>query len=216
MAAPLVNAIGANNITGTSATIIGSINPQGLSGTWWFAAGLTSGLGTNSPTGTLAASSTPQTVTYEMTGLTAGTTYYYAVACSTSGGTVTSAPLSFTAADPSQATTPVGVPSVSIPHWQYPVRFNGGMGVVEQDTLEEVFSNVQTIVACSQGACPELPDFGVPDLFGQLAPIDPQRFVNAIQNLEPRASESAIAQTASPDSGEWRLSLTTQYAQQGG
>lgn len=109
---------------------------------------------------------------------------------------------------------PVGANSVPIPHWNFPLTFNTttGVGVVQQDTLDEVFANVQMIAVCPQGACPELPDTGVPPLvFGQ-APLDPQPVVDAIQAQEPRATETALSQAVGdPDLGSWLIALTTQY-----
>lgn len=102
-----------------------------------------------------------------------------------------------------------------IPHWNYPVTFTaaGGVGVVQQDTIEEVFANVQIIANCPVGSCPELPTIGVPSLaFGQ-APLDPSPIANAIQTQEPRATEIAASQgLGDADYGSWLIALTTQYA----
>lgn len=102
-----------------------------------------------------------------------------------------------------------------IPHWQYPATFNvaTGVGVVEQDTIGEVFANVQKIANCPVGACPEAPGIGVPSIvFGQV-PLDPTPIVNAIQAQEPRATIAALSQAmGDADFGTWVLSLTTQFA----
>lgn len=105
--------------------------------------------------------------------------------------------------------------SAPIPHWDYPVSFSiaTGVGVVQQDTLGEVFANVKMIVVCPQGACPELPEMGVPSLVFNQAPIDPAPLVEAIQAQEPRASETALSQgLGDADFGSWLISLTTAYA----
>lgn len=111
-------------------------------------------------------------------------------------------------------TGPASAP-VSIPHWNYPVTFNltTGVSAVQQDTLEEVFANVQMIAVCPQGACPEIPTMGVPSVvFGQ-APLNPAPIVAAIAAQEPRATETALSQAyGDPDYGTWLIGLTTKYA----
>jgi len=223
-ALPLVATVGVNNLTPTGVNLIGSVNPQGLAGTAWFAYGTTPQFGSVTGTQTLAANSIPQTLTATLTGLSTGVEYWFAMVGQTAGGTVTAPPVTFTPQIPqvvtnaSQPTVPTGTPAVSVPHYRFPVAFNTatGVGAVEQDTLDEVFSNVQMIAACPQGACPELPNFGVPSLaFGQ-APLDPSPLVAAIQQQEPRATEQAVSQQyGDPDGGAWLIALTTTYAGSG-
>ena len=76
---PLVATINISAITGTSASVAGSINPQGLSGSWWFAYGLTPALGTTTASTPITATSIPQTVFGSLTGLTTGDTYWVAL-----------------------------------------------------------------------------------------------------------------------------------------
>ena len=108
-----------------------------------------------------------------------------------------------------------GAGAVPVPHWNYPVTFSttNGVGVVQQDTLEEIFANVKMTVTCPQGACPELPDVGVPSVaFGQ-APIDPAPIVQAVQLQEPRATGTVISQAVGDATfGSWLIAHTTQYA----
>ena len=220
---PLVAMVAVNSITSTGATLVGSVNPQGLSGSWWFVYGTTPQFGSTAPSSSqpIAATSIPQTVSVAIAGLTTGATYYAAVVGFSSGGTVTSAPISFVAqvAQPvtnaSNVPAPLATPQVLIPHWKFPFTFtaSGGVGVVEQDTIDEVASNVATILACETGACPELPTFGRPDLTFGTAPLSPQALVAALQRQEPRASIAAVSQAlGDPNAGSWQINLTTQYA----
>lgn len=223
-AVPLVAMVGVNSVTNTGATLVGSVNPQGLSGTWWFVYGTTPQFGTTTATQNVSATSIPQTETLAVTGLTTGATYYAAIVASTAGGTITSAPITFVAQLPNPVTSPSNVPAasatpqVSIPHWQFPFTFNTatGVGVVEQDTIDEVSSNVGAILACQQGQCPELPTFGYVDPTFGSAPLDTRQLVAAIQRQEPRASETAVSQAlGDPNLGGWQINLTTRYAGSG-
>lgn len=100
-----------------------------------------------------------------------------------------------------------------IPHWNFPVTFNttSGVGAVQQGTLDEVFANVRTIIACPQGACPEIPSLGIPSVAFQPAPVNAQALVDAIQAQEPRAAQ-ALAMSGTTDLGQAVLNLTTQFA----
>lgn len=105
--------------------------------------------------------------------------------------------------------------TATTPHWNFPVTFNttGGVGVVEQDTLDEVFANVKMIAVCPQGACPELPAMGVPSVAFTSAPPDPAPITQAIELQEPRATQQVISQVLDqPYFGAWLLAHTTQYA----
>jgi hypothetical protein len=177
--------------------VIGSINTQGLSGSWWFDYGTTTALGTQTPNEPLTNVPVPQTVTADLTSLTTGTTYYFAVVGQTLGGTVVSAPISFIPEAPpivsnaSNPTVPSATAAVSIPHFGYPFIIQGNAAVVvEQGSFGEVISCVQTVLASQPNEIPELPDFGIPDpTFQQVTPsgIDASGIVAAINFWEPRA-----------------------------
>lgn len=218
---PLVTAVAATGITAATAGLVGSINPQGLSGSWWFVYGTTPQFGSVTTTQAVSATSIPQTVGATLTGLATGVTYWFALVGQTAGGTVTSAPVEFVPANPqvpvvaSNPATATTDPLVTIPHFAYPFQFTeDGMAVVEQDSLEEVFACVQMVAACPIGACPELPTFGIPDIAFSQAPVDAQSLADAIQQWEPRAAESAVSQLVD-DSGLTQIVLTTQYAGSG-
>lgn len=100
--APSVSTAPATGITSASATLNGSVNPDGLTTTWQFQYGTTtSGWSTGqnyslTPASTLPNSSKSVKVSFTLTGLTAGTTYYYQIKASNSKGTHWAAIVSFT------------------------------------------------------------------------------------------------------------------------
>jgi trimeric autotransporter adhesin len=107
-ARPIVTTTAATAVTGGGATLNGTINPNGFSTTARFEYGLTDTYGTTaaltlSPTN----GTTAQTVSAALTGLTAGTTYYYRLTATNVDGTAATTAGTFT-------TTAVTVP-----------RFNG-------------------------------------------------------------------------------------------
>lgn len=218
MTLPLVATINVNAITNTSASVAGSINPQGLAGSWWFSYGLTTGLGTLTASTAIAATSIPQTVLANLAGLTTGDTYYVAIVGQTSAGTVTAVPLSFVAATPPAVTNPseptisIGTPAVSIPDYAFPFTFDpatGFVGVVEQGSYEDIVAQVQTVMACPLGACQELPTFGFPDPTFQPAPPSAQAIMTAIQRWVPGASEEAVVTALDSTQANWNIALTT-------
>lgn len=96
----------------------------------------------------------------------------------------------------------------TIPHMQYPVVIApSGAVTVEQDSLDDVLSCVDAIVACPAAACPELPTFGIPDVAFQGAPTDPQPVIAAIEEWEPRAAGVTITQQPVDASGTWRVQV---------
>jgi RHS repeat-associated protein len=85
---PVVTTGSATSITSTSATISGTINPQSLTTTYFFCYGTTTNyeLG-QTVQGTLAASTSNQTVSANLTGLTPNTTYHYRLYATNNQGT---------------------------------------------------------------------------------------------------------------------------------
>jgi hypothetical protein len=189
-------------------------------GTWyWFQYGTSLPLGgTATATQFLANGLTvPQTVTLNLTGLTVGATYYVQLMGQNGAGLVHGNTIPFMANVPpvpaSQPIVPPGQPSFTIPHFQVPFQLvttgnRAGAVVVEQDTLEEIVSCVNTIVECPIGACPQLPTFGIPQPTFAQAPISTTELVAAIQTLEPRATEDAVS-TLMPDGTSWGIQLNT-------
>jgi hypothetical protein len=91
-ARPIVTTTAATAVTGGGATLNGTVNPNGFITTARFEYGLTDTYGTTaaltlSPTN----GTTAQTVSAALTGLTAGTTYYYRLTATNVDGTATTA-----------------------------------------------------------------------------------------------------------------------------
>lgn len=215
---PIVITVGVNGITGTAANVVGSVNPNGSATSWWIAYGTTLPLSPGTPTASAAIGSgtTPITVTFELSGLITGTTYYVAVVGQSAAGTVYGQTVSFVAQSVTTTTqppAPFGQPFVTIPHFNVPFSLvtsgtQSGAIVVEQDTVEEVLAAVNTVVFCGIGQCAQLPAFGRPGTTFDQGPPDTTELVAAIQLWEPRASESAIAQLL-PDGQTWGITLET-------
>ena len=76
---PVANTLSAINITENSATLRGTVNPNGLSTSYGFRYGTTTDYGTSSSSGTVSGSNTTTTVTKTITGLDPNTTYHYQI-----------------------------------------------------------------------------------------------------------------------------------------
>jgi len=85
--APTVVTGAANVTSSTSATLNGTVNPNGYSTTYYFQYGLTSSLGVSSTTQTLVASTGSQAVSTSILGLASGSTYYYRIVATNQYGT---------------------------------------------------------------------------------------------------------------------------------
>ena len=82
--APSVTTTDATNVTSTSATLNGTIDPHGASTTFYFEYGTTTSYGSFTQQGS---TSIAQNIGYDLTGLTPGTTYHYRLVGSNAGGT---------------------------------------------------------------------------------------------------------------------------------
>ena len=84
--APTVTTSTAFSITSTSATINGSVNPNGSAANAWFEWGTSSTLSTYNSTTAFLPFTSILTVQSDLSGLSPSTTYYYRVAASNSAG----------------------------------------------------------------------------------------------------------------------------------
>jgi hypothetical protein len=85
--------------TGEAATLRGWVNPNGLSTTYQFEYGTTSGTYTNTvpiPAESAGSGTETKSVSYKISGLTRGKTYYYRITASNSAGTSNGSEVSFT------------------------------------------------------------------------------------------------------------------------
>ena len=95
---PAIATLAATSVTPTSATINGTVNPNGLATTYYFDWGTSVSYG-NQTTVTSAGSGTSiVAVSANLTGLTAGVTYHFRVVATNSDGTGTGTDMSFTPA----------------------------------------------------------------------------------------------------------------------
>jgi hypothetical protein len=100
VSAPSVNATPATNLTTTSASLNGVVNPNNADTTYHFEYGLTASYGTATSDAILPASGNSSNVTTALTGLTQGTTYHYRVVATNSAGSAASGDQSFTTGTP--------------------------------------------------------------------------------------------------------------------
>lgn len=79
------------------------------------------------------------------------------------------------------------------PQFSLPFRLSGsGVEEVEQDTADEVYQNVLTVLRYRLGDRDALPTFGIPDPVFQEGGIDLRRLTRAVQQWEPDATLDMI------------------------
>ena len=92
------------NVTATSATLNGTVNPNGSSTTVYFQYGTSTAYGSQTANQVLTGS-TSQSVMANVSGLTTGTTYHYRIVATNAGGTSTGNDVTFTTAAPTPTPT---------------------------------------------------------------------------------------------------------------
>lgn len=103
--APAVSTIAATGVGATSATMNGSINPNGLATTYYFQWGTTVSYGSVTSTTSAGSGSTTVNVNAPLTGLVSGTTYHFRLVGVNTDGTVYGSDLTFTPGAASIVTT---------------------------------------------------------------------------------------------------------------
>lgn len=93
---PAVVTTAASTVTSNSATLNGTINPNGLATTYYFQYGTTTSYGTNTTTTAAGSGTTTVSVNAPVAGLTAGVTYHFRLVGVNSDGTTNGADLTFT------------------------------------------------------------------------------------------------------------------------
>jgi phosphodiesterase/alkaline phosphatase D-like protein len=107
--APLPAAVtgAASDVTPTAATVAGTVDPNGLSTTWFVELGTSTSYGTRTDTGTVAGETAAVPVTVRLSGLQPGRTYHYRVVATSGAGTSRGADRTFvTIAPPTARTAP--------------------------------------------------------------------------------------------------------------
>ena len=95
----------ASGVGPTTATLGGTVNPNGQPTTWYVEYGTSTGYGTKTPTTDAGAGSSSKTVSIAVTGLTAGRTYHFRFVATSSAGTALGADATFVTAEAPTATT---------------------------------------------------------------------------------------------------------------
>ncbi len=93
---PTVVTLAASSITGTSATMNGTVNPNGLATTYHFEWGTTTSYGTSTTETSAGSGSSAIAVSSGLTGLTGGVTYHYRVVATNTDGSTSGNDISFT------------------------------------------------------------------------------------------------------------------------
>ena len=102
----------ASDIADTSATVNGTVNPNGSETTYHFEYGTTTAYGSTTPDTSAGSGFESVAVSEPLTGLTPGTVYHFRVTATNSGGTVTGADGTFTTFDVPPPPTPTPTPIV--------------------------------------------------------------------------------------------------------
>ena len=88
----------AQNVGADAALLTGSLDTHGRTTTWWFQYGTSAGYGKSTSSKSAGSKAGTQTVTSQLTGLQAGTTYHYRLVTKSDGGTAYGADATFTTA----------------------------------------------------------------------------------------------------------------------
>ncbi|HEV2392933.1 MAG TPA: leucine-rich repeat protein [Verrucomicrobiae bacterium] len=94
--APTVSTGGAISLTGSSATLTGTLNPNGVPAGYYFRWGATAAYGNVLPTAAVLAGSTPFTVSEGVAGLSPNTMYHFQLVATNAVGTASGDDMSFT------------------------------------------------------------------------------------------------------------------------
>ena len=94
--APTVTTTAATNVTQNSATINGTVNPNGLATTYYFEWGTSTSYGSTTTSGSAGAGTSAVTISANLTSLTTGVTYHYRAVGSNTDGTSYGLDMTFT------------------------------------------------------------------------------------------------------------------------
>jgi hypothetical protein len=101
---PTIATSAATNVSANSATLNGTVNPNGASTTVYFEYGTTTNYGSQTPNQVFTGS-TSQNVSANIAGLNSGTTYHYRIVGTNGGGTVSGSDVTFTTPAPTPTPT---------------------------------------------------------------------------------------------------------------
>ena len=95
-AIPAVVTGDATNVTTTSATLTGSVNPNGRATTWYFEYGKSTGYGTKTPNQSAGTGTSTVSASVPVSGLQTGSTYHFRLVATSDAGTSTGSDRTFT------------------------------------------------------------------------------------------------------------------------
>jgi hypothetical protein len=94
--APALTTLAASSLSTAAATLGGSVNPNGAAASYHFDYGTTAAYGASTPSQSLAAGASAQSVSAALSALQPGTTYHYRLVATNSGGTTSGPDSTFT------------------------------------------------------------------------------------------------------------------------
>jgi hypothetical protein len=97
-AAPTVTTKAASSVKDTSATLNGSVDPNGVTTTFYFEYGTSTSYGTKTPAASAGSGTNTKSVSAAVTGLTGGTTYHFRLVATNATGTTNGADQTFATA----------------------------------------------------------------------------------------------------------------------
>src|SRR5437763_861510 len=103
--APSASTASAKNVAATSATLRGTVNPNGEATTYAFDWGTTTGYGQQTPVTSAGSGSSGKTVTANLTGLSPGNVYHFRITATNASGTTVGADEAFTTPGPANVST---------------------------------------------------------------------------------------------------------------
>jgi phosphodiesterase/alkaline phosphatase D-like protein len=144
---PIVETGGASNITQNTATLTGTIEPQGSPAVYGFEIEtIPGGYEPAAGLGSLGTGATSTTVTYNATGLQPNTTYHYRITVTTTEGTTQGQENTFTTgALPNQ---PTALPFLAIPAIGFPAQTTSTTGKATPKTLTRAQKLAKALKAC--------------------------------------------------------------------
>jgi hypothetical protein len=128
--APAVTTGAASAITSTSATVAGSVNPNGAETKYHFEYGTTDTYGTSTPEKSAGKGAKVKAVKADLVGLATSTTYHYRLVATNASGTVGGADMTFTTLAEGQA--PPGGHAVTIAATPANIPFGGATTITGQ------------------------------------------------------------------------------------
>jgi hypothetical protein len=175
----------ATNITATSATLTGTVNPSGSAATYHFEYGATASYGNRTTETPAGADASAHPVSAVLTGLAAHTTFHYRLVATSAAGTATSSDRTFTTADPLPPSVLITAP------------MSGGVYLLGQV--------VRTSFRCTEGdggpgltACIDINNFTGSGGYLDTSTVGAQTYVVATLSADAQRASATITYTVVP------------------